>query len=222
MVNTDIPEEYADGFTIFLGCRIDLSKRPLIPRPETEIWVEQAIRELKESKAGELRILDIFSGSGCIGVVVAKNFPDAHVDFSDIDGKSIEQIKINIIGNGIFGKNTQVFKSDIFKSIPTGEQYDAILANPPYIDPKRIGEVQKSVLDYEPHNALFATKGGLDIIDKFLKEAFDFLKVEGIIYLEFDPSQREDIDGMIRKAGYRGADFFKDQFGEWRFVRVFK
>lgn len=217
-----LPEEYKKGYSIFLGCKIDLSRRVLIPRPESEFWTEAAINDLKKTKNDDLRILDIFSGSGCVGIAAAKYLPDARVDFSDIDKSAIGQININLDINRIGRNRAEVFESDIFEKIPPANRYDAILANPPYIDPARIGEVQESVLDHEPRIALFSGGGGLETIKKFLRRAIDFLKPEGFIYLEFDASQMEAVEDMAESIGYLSISFFKDQFGVWRFAKIMK
>ena len=218
---TDIPEEYQTGYADFLGCRIDLSGRPLIPRPETEFWTRRAITDLAALDAAKIRVLDIFSGSGCVGVAVAKNLPLLLVDFSDIEASAVEQARINCEINAIAPDRFRIFESDIFAGVPAGE-YDAILANPPYIDLAKIGQVQKSVLDWEPHAALFAAGKGLALIEKFLKSAKNFLKPSGFIYMEFDPRQKRDIMEIIKKENYPAAKFFKDQFGKWRFAKIFR
>ena len=217
-----MPEEYANGFAMFLGIKIDLSRRVLIPRPETEYWVQRAIDDLRHLKTNDLRVLDIFSGSGCVGIAVAKNLPHARVDFSDVSLDAIEQIKINIAAHQIPESFTNVFESDIFNDIPRNNSYDAILANPPYIDPARIGEVQRSVLDYEPRGALFSADAGRETAKKFLEQAINFLRPGGFIYLEFDALQLGAIEDMAELCGYFSINFFKDQFGEWRFAKIVK
>jgi release factor glutamine methyltransferase len=189
------PLQYKKGFIRFLGCKINLSKKPFIPRIETEYWVGEAIRELR-IKNRELRILDMFSGSGCIGVAVLKHIKNSYVDFTDNDRKWIEQIKINLKLNKVSPKRYKIYKSDLFRNLKN-RAYNVIFANPPYVAENRINEVQKSVLEYEPKKALFSGKKGLNHIERFLKEAKRFLKQEGIIYLEFDPKQKKEIEKIL-------------------------
>jgi HemK-like putative methylase len=219
MDNKELPEEYGSGAVDFAGCKIDLSRKPLIPRPETEFWTRQAIIDLARRPKGQW-ILDIFSGSGCVGVAIAKHLESAHVDFFDIDRNAVEQIKINLEANGIGHDRAAVFESDIFSNIPAGNRYDAITANPPYVDPARIAQVQASVLKHEPHVALFGGVRGLEVIERFLKEAKNFLKPGGSIYMEFDPTQRDAVENIAKTNGYGGVAFYKDQYDVWRYARI--
>lgn len=220
----DLPREYQKGFTKFLGCRIDLSKRVLIPRPETEFWVREAIKELssfpRHKGAELLKILDIFSGSGCIGIAILKKVKKSRADFVDVEKRAVQQIEINLRINQIPSERGGVYQSDLFKRL-RGKRYDFIFANPPYVAKDRIKEVQPSVLKYEPKKALFAGKGGLDVIRRFLKEAKNHLKERGIIFMEFDPVQKRDIELILRKEGYNKFKFKKDQFDQWRWLKIF-
>jgi len=98
-MNSKIPIEYERGYTKFLNCKIDLRNRVFIPRIETEFWVARAIKTIRTSNIEHrtLKVLDIFAGSGCIGISILKNVKNLLVDFADIDKKAIEQIKINLI-----------------------------------------------------------------------------------------------------------------------------
>jgi len=212
------PVDYVIGFVDFLNCRIDLSKKPLIPRTETEFWVKEAIKEIE--KKGNVKILDIFSGSGCVGLAVLKNAKNVKVDFAEKDGAFVNQIRINIRLNKINKKRAKVIKSDIFSAIK--DRYNYILANPPYISKKRVSKIQKSVLKFEPKNALFGGVDGFFYINKFLKEASNFLKEKGRIYMEFDYIQKKGIDKLLKKYGYKKYHFSKDQFGKPRFLVVEK
>lgn len=227
------PAEYQKGLVKFLNCRIDLKNRVFIPRIETEFWVKKAIKKLRLiearprclPKAGgwregcSLRVLDIFAGSGCIGIAVLKNIKDSFVDFIDIDKRAIEQIEINLSLNKILKSRYKIYKSNLFEKLQN-KKYDFIFANPPYVAKERLGEVEPAVLKYEPKKAFLAGKGGLFFIRGFLKEAKNFLKQNGAIYLEIDPFQKEDIKNILLNEGYKKFKFFKDQFKKYRFVKI--
>lgn len=238
-LNGGEPLDYVIGFTNFLGCKIDLSKKSLIPRPETEFWVQKAIEDIKNKINSELFILDIFAGSGCIGIAVLRACPEflRRVDFVDIEKKNLEQIKINLKINGV-GVNFIVRQSDVFKNVRA--KYDYIFANPPYIPDYRKNpsarlrailrnRIQKSVLDFEPHKALFGGKDGLFYVRKFLKDAKKYLRKPAFakvsagrskIYMEFDSVQKKEIEKLIKKNGYQNYEFYKDQYGKWRWVEI--
>jgi len=210
----------------FLGCKIDVSKKVFLPRPETEYWTKIAIKDIAnfESKTSHflkkpnynIKVLDIFAGTGCIGIAVLKHTKNTFVDFVDIDEESLDQILINLSLNKISPKRYRIIKSNVFANLG-GKRYHFILANPPYVALERKNEVDKEVLQKEPHNALFAGKKGLSFIKKFLKEAKDHLKPYGKIYMEFDPRQIGELRKILIKKRYQ-FEFRKDQFKKWRYL----
>ncbi len=214
------PVDYVIGFADFFGCKIDLSKKPLIPRPDTEFWVEQAVEEIKKAKQKNIKCLDIFSGSGCIGITVLKHFKSLLCDFVDIDKNNLNQIKINCKLNKINPKRVRIVLSDVFNNISVKNKYDFIFANPPYVAIKRKNKVQKSVLKYEPKIALFSGSDGLFVIKKFLKQAKKYLNPDGKIFMEFGSEQKKEIEKMIKKYKYLSYEFHKDQAGKWRWVVI--
>src|SRR3989344_2926978 len=209
--------DYVIGFTEFLGCKIDLSKRPLIPRPETEYWVGQIIANIKQGGIfGNLKMLDIFAGSGCIGVASLKHIKNIKVVFAEKEKDFIRQIKINCKLNNIRSQNYKIIQSDIFNNIQG--TFDYIFANPPYVAKSRAGKIQTSVLKYEPKAALFGGSDGLWYIRKFLAEAKNFLNPGDNIFMEFDAIQKKSIETLLKKLGYKNFAFHKDQYEKWRWV----
>ena len=243
----------------FLNCKIDLSRKVFQPRIETEFWVGKAIKDvrmlapyrtegsgsgLKCLNVGMLKVLDIFAGSGCIGIAVLKNIEKARVDFADISKEAVEQIKINLKLNKISPKRYKIYKSNLFEKLAPyrnkvsgaglkGRKYNIIFANPPYVAEDRISEVQKEVLEKEPKKSLFAGKDGMFWIEKFLKEVKNHLKPAGIFYLEFDPLQKEKLKEILKKdynppttlpRQTRAPDFkfnfYKDQFQKFRWLKA--
>jgi len=204
------PVDYVIGFTEFLECKIDLSKKPLIPRPETEYWVGQVLKDIKIG-----RVLDMFAGSGCIGLAILKACPEQcrRVDFADKDGSAVKQIKINLKLNNVRGK---AIRSDVFSNVHG--KYNYVFANPPYIPTGRKNKIQKSVIGFEPKVALFGGEDGLFYIKKFLGQAKNHLQSGGKIYMEFDPPQKRAIEGLAKNYGYARCDFYRDQHNRWRWV----
>ncbi len=235
------PVDYLIGFMEFLDCKIDLSKRPLIPRLETEYWTERAIDELKVIKLSSYKVLDMFSGSGCVGVAILKHCKNSELVFSDSENNCIEQIKINCEINNITKNRYEIIQSDVFSDI--SGKFDYIFANPPYIAIKRKNKIQKSALKYEPNAALFGGEDGLFYIRKFLTDAKNFLNNNGKVYMEFDSIQKKEIEKLlnpvrsqspkgaadaslhqtsngVKKIDYKKYEFQKDQYGKWRYVVI--
>jgi release factor glutamine methyltransferase len=220
------PIEYKKGYKNFLGCKIDLKFRPMIPRKETESWVKKAINQIKNSKPRikSLKILDVFSGSGCIGIAILKACPElCRGVFVEIDKNLIKQIKLNLKINKINLRRYKIIQSDVFKNV--NGKYNYIFANPPYIALKNKHLVQKSVLDYEPYKALFGGENGLFFIEKFLKNARKYLKKGGLpagrqgkIYMEFDHLQKRELEELLNKLNYKNYKICKDQFKKYRWL----
>jgi len=208
----------------FLNCKIDISKKVFIPRIETQFWVKKAIKEIQNYitlyRYNELKILDVFAGSGCIGIAILKNVKKSKVDFVDIDQNAIEQIKINLKLNKVSPKRYKIIKSDIFEKVKG--KYDFIFANPPYVAKERLNEVQQSVKKLEPKISWYGGRGGLKYIKRFLKKAKNHLKENGMIFMEIDPLQKESVEKILKKEGYKNFKFYKDQFKKIRWVKIFK
>jgi HemK-like putative methylase len=156
--------------------------------------------------------LDIFSGSGCLGIATAKNIKNSIVDFSDIDENNIKQIKINLKLNNI--KNyKKIIKSDVFSKI-TGK-YDLIIANPPYAP---ASDAIKA--PFEPLKAITAGKDGLNVIRPFIAKISMFLSKNGLLIMEYHPNQINKIKTMLIKHGFKNFEFYQDQYKRSRYVLI--
>lgn len=207
------PLDYIIGSKPFLGCAIDLTFRPLIPRTETENWVEKVLATLPGSP---IHILDIFAGSGCIGVALAHHLPNARVDFVDNDLQTLKQIQKNIALHNLTPR-ARVIQSNVFSNITCS--YDYIFANPPYIA-RNSTSVQPSVVNYEPHTALFANNNGFNLIQQTIQNAHKHLKPNGTLFIEHDPHQAQRINALAKTLPYKNIHTHTDQYGHKRMTQV--
>lgn len=203
--------EYLLGEVDFCGAKINLSLRPMIPRPETEFWVKQAIDQIRASESKYvLRVLDLFSGSGNIGIAILKTFPETMVDMIEVDPKLHEQINISIIRNNVRKTRTRVLTGDTWEgAVGT---YDLIFAVPPYVPASMKEEVMKELSAEDPLS-FFDKEDGYYYHKQVLSKAKDFLKENGVLYLEFDITQREKIEELASEYGHVGYSFLKDPYG---------
>lgn len=221
------PLAYLIGSIPFLNTTIYLDlpdrqagSKPLIPRTETEFWVEQIISQINKGQTFAVcsRILDLCAGSGCIGVAVLKNVPNATMDFVEIDSAHHPTIEKNIRDNNIDISRTHIIGGDLFENV-TGT-YDYILTNPPYIDPIQ-NQTDESVKKYEPSLALYANQSGLEIIYKIIKEAPKFLNPKGVLIIEHDPEQSEAVQTHANNHNFI-AETHPDQFGINRYTQCIR
>jgi len=209
------PVGYVIGRIPFLDCRIYLDSHPLIPRPETEFWVEKAIKEIVSSSLTRrnIKILDLCAGSGAIGVAVAKHIPESLVDFAEIDPQHAATIERNIKENNIDSSRVRIITGDLFENIT--DQYDFILTNPPYIDPA-LDRTEESVKNFEPHLALYGGDNGMELIERIIAAAPGYISDNGQLWIEHEPEQSEEI--LEQASDYKAAaKTFLDQYGIERY-----
>lgn len=210
--------EYILGEVRFCDAKVDLSLRPMIPRPETEFWVKQALADIIATRREYvLRCLDLFSGSGCVGLAVLKNIPESTMDFIELDPKLKEQIEISVAKNNIKKLRTRLLVGDIWQ----GAQgtYDCIFAVPPYVPASMKEEVMQELSAEDPLS-FFDKEDGFYFHTEVLKHAKEFLKDGGALYLEFDITQRETIEKLAKEYGFTNYSFFKDPYGHECAIRL--
>jgi release factor glutamine methyltransferase len=202
--------EYLLGQVLFCGTKIDLSLRPMIPRPETEFWVKQALDEIRlcESKF-TLRVLDMFSGSGNVGLAVLKNIQETTVDLIELDSKLKEQIEISIVKNNIRRTRVRIVTGDTWEG--AAGTYDYIFAVPPYVPSGMKEEVMKE-LGAEDPLSFFDKEDGYYYHKQVLSKAKEYLKPDGVLYIEFDITQREKIEQLALEYGWSNYSFLKDPY----------
>ncbi len=217
------PLAYVIGHVPFLNTTIYVDSQPLIPRPETEQWVSEAIIDIRaylaRTQKQEAHILDLCAGSGCVGVAVMEAVSMARVDFEEIDARHHPTIEKNISSNHLDHTHTHIYGGDLFMNIPP-YRYDFILANPPYIDPARIERVAHNVIAHEPTNALFGGTDGIELITRILTDAPQYLLSGGVLYIEHEPEQRTAIHTLAHALPYASYKTHTDQWKRERYTRL--
>jgi release factor glutamine methyltransferase len=212
------PLQYILGYVDFYGLKIKVGKGVLIPRPETEILTEITIETVKREALSVMRILDLCTGSGCLAIALAKEFPAAKVYGTDISKVAIqyaeENARTNRIGNVTFLEGS-LFEP--IKKLPAVDcplfAFDLIVSNPPYIKRDDIKNLQLEIKDWEPVEALDGGEDGLDYYRAIIQEAKGYLKREGFLIFEIGAGQSEEVRKIAKDAGFADTSLIKDYAG---------
>ncbi len=206
-----MPLQYAMKKAHFMGCAFYVDNAVLIPRKETEILAEEALKYIAE---GKKRVLDLCTGSGCIAVSVAKLCGDAEVFASDKYPGALKVAKKNAKTNGLKGK-IKFVKSDMFNNIKG--KFDIIIINPPYVSEKEYDALDATIRDYEPAQALLAGDGLL-YYRIIAKDAKKHLSKDGRLLLEIGCKQAEAVTGLLMENGFTDISCIKDYGGMDRII----
>ena len=204
------PLAYILGEWEFYGLDLTVTPSVLIPRDDTCAVVSMAINQalfLPE----EPRILDLCTGSGCIGLAIASRVKDAWVTLADISKDAMAVAKKNIIRHKMSGRVSVVHVNALDKAPAFLGKFDMIVSNPPYITGQEMKELDRSVAEYEPHLALFGGNDGLDFYRAIAKNYACVLKPGGYLAFEFGDTQADDVCRILEENGYtileRSRDF---------------
>jgi release factor glutamine methyltransferase len=219
------PLQYVLGYAEFCGLKIKVGRGVLIPRPETELLVEEAIETFKTKRGDShpppvkrARMLDLCTGSGCIALALGKAFPDAEIYGTDTSETAIafaeENAGINNSRNVTFLKGS-LFKplKALFASRRSPAIFDLIISNPPYIQSRDIENLQPEIREWEPAAALDGGGDGLDYYSIIIPEARNYLGEDGFLIMEIGMGQAKDIKEMAENAGFRRVSLVKDYAG---------
>lgn len=206
------PIQYITNKQFFRNCEFYVDKNVLIPQPDTEILVEEAIKILKEKtfQKNKINILDLCTGSGAIIVSLGKELEKISEKYNfygtDISEKAIEIAQKNANSNNV---NVKFYLGDLFESINVNEKFDLIVSNPPYIETDVIKtlslEVQK-----EPIIALDGGITGLDFYKRIAKESKNFLTTKGYLILEIGYNQMEAVCSILKNENFKIVSRVKD------------
>ncbi|MEK6616380.1 MAG: peptide chain release factor N(5)-glutamine methyltransferase [Bacteroidota bacterium] len=213
------PIQYILGHTEFYGLKIKVNEHVLIPRPETEELVEEIIQGARDKGQGT-NILDIGTGSGCIAIALKKNIPDATISALDISDEAILIAKANAILN-----QTQInfLQADILQLnnslIHPLNNFDIIVSNPPYVRLSEKEKMNKNVLDYEPHLALFVNDNDSLVFYKAIADfALQNLSSNGKLYFEINEALGSEVKNLLKEKGFRNVEIKRDMSGKDRIV----
>ena len=189
-INEDTPLSHLVGFDYFYDRKFKVTKDVLSPRMETEELIYKVLEYIKKSKKDSFRILDLCTGSGIIAITLKKEIVEKYTEIvaSDISEKALSIAIENANNNNA---NITFIKSDLFDNI--SGKFDLIISNPPYISYKDKITIKDSVLNYDPHLALFAEEDGIYFYRKIIENAVHYLSKDGVIFFEIGYDQKEKI-----------------------------
>ena len=207
------PLQYVIGSTPFCGLTFKVDGRVLIPRPETAELVDWVAQDAAQSGA----LLDVGTGSGCIAISLAHRLPGWMVQGWDISDGALEVAREN---SRLNGTEVEFCKMDILNA-EQDCRFDVIVSNPPYVMESEKGQMEDTVLDYEPHLALFVSDSDPLVFYRAIA-AFGHrtLNPSGRLYFEINPLLVEEMKTMLMSAGYRDVEVRNDIFGKPRMIKA--
>lgn len=214
------PSAYIKGEVEFYGCHLKLTPEVLIPRPETEILVDE-IAKVLEGISGGLsltgkKLLDLCTGSGCVALSLKKHFDALEVYATDISESALAVAKENATSNHL---DVQFFQGDLFQPI-RGEKFDYITCNPPYVSEKEYEELDLEVRLFEPSLALLAGPSGLEFYERLAELLPTYLMPEGRAWLEIGASQGPSVLELFSAKCWKRRQLGKDWARQDRFISL--
>ena len=202
------PVAYLIGEWEFYGLPLDISQDVLIPRADTEVLAEQAIAYIQT--LGECRVLDLCAGSGCVGLAIASQAPQARVVLGEIDDSALKICRQNIRRNSLSARVMPIQMDAREKPARSLGEFQCIVSNPPYIPTGDIAGLEASVRDYEPYMALDGGADGMDFYRSIAEQWKEALTPGGRIYFEVGIGQADAVLRLMRSQGFGDLQIIKD------------
>lgn len=202
-----IPVQHLTGYQEFMGYRFFVNDQVLVPRQDTELLVEKALNQQVQT------VLDLCTGSGCIGISLKLQRPELSVTASDISPaalkvaeKNAKRLKADLL----------LVQSDLYENL--AGRFDMIVSNPPYIELEELAALAPEVREHEPHLALCGGRDGLDYYRRIIEKAGEHLEKNGILLMEIGCGQAQAVCKLCQNAGYAKTEVFQDYAGLDRVV----
>ena len=205
-----VPLQYITGEQEFMGMTFKVNSNVLIPRQDTETLVEEALKVIEP----QMDVLDLCTGSGCILLSILKNAPTVHGTGSDISKQALLVAKENA---KLHDLEAEWVRGNLFDNV--NGPYDVIVSNPPYIGRTEIPTLMPEVGQFEPMEALDGGVDGLDFYRKITEEAPQYLKENGYLFFEIGCDQGQEVQNLMREAGFTDVAVIKDLTGNDRVVK---
>jgi len=194
------PVAYITGQKEFWSLILEVNKEVLVPRPETEVLVEEVLRICSDLSFKNIDILEIGTGSGAIGIALASELKESRIVATDISQGAIKVAMRNACNNNV--ENRMSFRQgNLFEPIST-EKFDCIVSNPPYISKDDFHYLPIDIRMFEPELALVAEREGLSFHEIIIREARSYLKEEGWLLMEIGTGQKDRVEDIFRKSGF--------------------
>ena len=204
------PTAYVIGRREFYGRAFRADPRALVPRPETELLVEAALASLPEQGA----VLDLCTGSGCVGITIALERPGARVIATDVAAEPLALARENAAQ---LGATVELRQGDLYAALPRAARFDVIAANPPYVPSGEVGRLAREI-QREPALALDGGPDGLRVIGDLVEQAPAWLQPGGTLVVEIHESHAQRVPELCRAAGFARAELRRDLAGLPRLV----
>lgn len=212
------PLQYITGHQEFMGLDFKVNEAVLIPRFDTEVLVEAALDKIKacKTKSDELKVLDMCTGSGCIGISIARLAGIKNITCADISEEALQVAAYNAEHNQVSYIN--FVNSNLFENISGDNKFDFILSNPPYIRTEDIEGLMREVKMHEPKLALDGDRDGLKFYRSITSKAPLYLRNGGWLIYEIGCDQGKDVSDIMREEGFSNVEIIKDLAGHDRVV----
>jgi release factor glutamine methyltransferase len=218
------PLQYVLGSWSFRGLDLFVDPRVLVPRPETEVTAEVALRELMRwgARRGSrsawsgtttsYAVADLGTGSGALALALAAELPDAEVWATDVSAHALAVARANLAGQGSAATRVRLAQGDWYAALPSQlrGQLQLIVSNPPYVAESELSDLESEVVDHEPVGALVSGPTGLEAIARIIEGAQEWLRGDGVLVVELDPRRAREATEVALAAGFAETELIPD------------